>query len=56
MEFEALPSVCFSCGRSGHSKDMCVDVGFSQDVAEGRNITTERLPKEVKAVEPSEPF
>ncbi|MBA0583535.1 hypothetical protein Gorai_014387 [Gossypium raimondii] len=56
VEFEALPSVCFSCGRSGHSKDMCVDVGFSQDVAGGRSTTTEGLPEEVKAVEPSELF
>ncbi|PPD84300.1 hypothetical protein GOBAR_DD18758 [Gossypium barbadense] len=56
VQFEALPFVCFPCGRFGHSKATCVEMGYSQNADDGMNTAMESLLEVVKAVEPLERF
>ncbi|KAH1056597.1 hypothetical protein J1N35_034662 [Gossypium stocksii] len=40
VEYEALPTICFGCGKYGHVKEMCTSVGSNQN-ATSLAITTE---------------
>ncbi|KAH1098639.1 hypothetical protein J1N35_015560 [Gossypium stocksii] len=40
VEYEALPTVCFDCGKYGHVKEMCTPVGTNQNATD-LNVTLE---------------
>ncbi|MBA0785862.1 hypothetical protein Gotri_026177 [Gossypium trilobum] len=50
MEYEAFPSICFGCGRYGHTKNLCPHIfgnsnstrekGETTDPAIGENTST----------------
>ncbi|KAL4308653.1 hypothetical protein GQ457_01G024420 [Hibiscus cannabinus] len=44
IEYEGLPDICFSCGKYGHSKDLC---GKEAVGSTSNEVGTERDPKEL---------
>ncbi|KAL4311843.1 hypothetical protein GQ457_01G028380 [Hibiscus cannabinus] len=44
IEYEGLPDICFSCGKYGHSKDLC---GKEAVGSTSNEVETERDPKEL---------
>ena len=41
VEYEDLPTICYSCGRFGHSVETCT---FHENHGRGRNDTKEKEP------------
>ncbi|KAG8503318.1 hypothetical protein CXB51_001363 [Gossypium anomalum] len=55
VEFESLPSICFSYGCLGHLKELCPSEGHTKDMVVGVKSTTEDLPEANKVSEVTKP-
>ncbi|KAK5838380.1 hypothetical protein PVK06_007109 [Gossypium arboreum] len=48
VEYEALPTVCFMCGKYRHAKDLCTSVMANQKSAD--LVNTENNPREESTI------
>lgn len=51
VEYEALPTICFNCGKYGHVKDMCpmVETDPNPTMASGKQSTVVDVSNESKS-------
>lgn len=50
VEYEFLSTVCFHCGRYGHTKELCSN-GLSVSTPEKSNLTPEKLSRNLNQID-----
>ncbi|MBA0573416.1 hypothetical protein Golob_000692 [Gossypium lobatum] len=56
VEYESLPTICYSCGRYGHVRDLCPYNEATTDGDLVKDATKTDLPRKEKPVELLKPF